>query len=42
VRFALVNAFDQIYELRNGTGIGVFAPQFGARRAFFMGISQKL
>jgi outer membrane receptor protein involved in Fe transport len=42
VRFALVNAFDQIYELRNGTGIGVFAPQFGARRAFFMGVSQKL
>jgi outer membrane receptor protein involved in Fe transport len=29
VRFDIVNLFDQIYELRDGTGIGVFAPQFG-------------
>ncbi len=42
VRFDIVNLFDQIYELRDGTGIGVFAPQFGARRGFFAGISQKL
>jgi outer membrane receptor protein involved in Fe transport len=42
VRFDIVNLFDQIYELRNGTGIGVFAPQYGARRGFFAGISQKL
>jgi outer membrane receptor protein involved in Fe transport len=26
VRFDIVNVFDQIYELRNGTGVGVFAP----------------
>ncbi len=32
VRFDIVNLFDQIYELRDGTGIGVFAPQYGARR----------
>jgi outer membrane receptor protein involved in Fe transport len=41
VRFDIVNVFDQIYELRDGTGIGVFAPQFGARRGFFAGLSQK-
>ena len=42
VRFDIVNLFDQVYELRNGTGIGVFAPQYGARRGFYAGISQKL
>ena len=30
------------YEIRDGTGIGVFAPQFGPRRGFFVGASQKL
>ena len=42
VRFDIVNLFDQVYELRNGTGIGVFAPQFGARRGYYVGVSQKL
>jgi hypothetical protein len=28
--------------IRDGSGIGVFAPQFGPRRGFFFGISQKL
>ena len=42
VRFDIVNLFDQIYELRTGTGIGVFAPQYGARRGFYLGLSQKL
>ncbi len=42
LRFDVVNVFDTIYEIRNGTGIGVFAPQFGPRRGFFFGISQKL
>jgi outer membrane receptor protein involved in Fe transport len=42
VRFDIVNLFDKIYELRDGSGIGVFAPQFGARRGFYAGISQKL
>jgi outer membrane receptor protein involved in Fe transport len=42
VRFDVVNLFDQVYELRTGTGIGVFAPQFGARRGFYLGLSQKL
>ena len=42
VRFDIVNVFDQIYELRDGSGIGVFAPQFGARRGYYFGLSQKL
>jgi outer membrane receptor protein involved in Fe transport len=42
VRFDVVNVFDTIYELRDGSGIGVFAPQFGMRRGYFAGISKKL
>ncbi len=38
LRFDVVNLFDQSYQLRNGTGIGVFAPQYGARRGFFAGV----
>jgi outer membrane receptor protein involved in Fe transport len=35
VRFDVVNLFDKIYELRDGSGIGVVAPQFGQRRGFY-------
>ena len=42
LRFDIVNLFDRVYELRTGSGIGVFAPQYGARRGFFVGLSQKL
>ncbi len=38
VRADLVNAFDDIYEIRDGTGVGVGAPQFGARRGVFFGV----
>ncbi|WP_420133700.1 TonB-dependent receptor [Rhodopseudomonas sp.] len=41
VRFDVVNLFDSIYEIRDGSGIGVFAPQYGPRRGFYAGISQK-
>jgi outer membrane receptor protein involved in Fe transport len=41
LRFDVVNLFDKIYEIRDGTGIGVFAPQFGPRRGFFAGLTQK-
>jgi outer membrane receptor protein involved in Fe transport len=34
----LINAFDQVYEIRSGTGVGVFAPQYGPRRTLFAGI----
>jgi len=42
LRFDVVNLFDNIYQIRDGSGIGVFAPQYGPRRGFFFGISQKL
>jgi outer membrane receptor protein involved in Fe transport len=38
-RFDVTNVFDQSYQLRSGTGIGVFAPQFGPRRGFFGGVT---
>jgi hypothetical protein len=42
VRFDVVNLFDTIYQIRSGTGIGVFAPQFGPRRGYYFGVSRKL
>jgi outer membrane receptor protein involved in Fe transport len=41
LRFDVVNLFDHVYEIRDGSGIGVFAPQFGPRRGYFVGFSQK-
>ena len=32
--------FDAVSFIR-GTGIGVFAPQYGARRGYFLGVSKK-
>jgi outer membrane receptor protein involved in Fe transport len=40
IRFDVVNLFDQVYEIRDGTGVGVGAPQFGQRRGFYSGISK--
>ena len=42
VRFNVVNLFDTIYQIRSGSGIGVFAPQYGPRRGYFVGISKKI
>jgi hypothetical protein len=42
LRLDVVNLFDTVYQLRDGSGIGVFAPQFGPRRGVFAGWSQKL
>ena len=39
-RVDVINAFDQIYEIRNGTGVGVGAPQYGPRRGYFVGLSK--
>lgn len=41
-RFDVINALDRVYQIRNGTGIGVGAPQYGARRGFFVGLSKSL
>ena len=39
VRFDVINLFDTAYQIRNGTGIGVGAPQWGPRRGYFGGIT---
>ena len=41
-RFAVVNVFDTVYLIRDGSGVGVFAPQYGPRRGYFVGLSKKL
>jgi outer membrane receptor protein involved in Fe transport len=40
LRADIINLFDNKYEIRNGTGVGVGAPQFGPRRGFFAGLSK--
>ncbi|MBV1800228.1 TonB-dependent receptor [Siccirubricoccus sp. G192] len=39
-RLDVVNLFDERYQLRDGSGIGVGAPQFGTRRGVFAGLSR--
>lgn len=34
-RISILNLFDSVYEIRDGSGIGVGAPQFGPRRAIY-------
>ncbi|MYN40031.1 TonB-dependent receptor [Duganella sp. FT109W] len=38
-RLALINAFDKVYLLRDGSGVGVGAPQYGERRSIYAGLS---
>jgi outer membrane receptor protein involved in Fe transport len=40
-RIDAINVFDKVYQIRSGSGVGVFAPQFGARRGLFGGLSWK-
>jgi outer membrane receptor protein involved in Fe transport len=39
LRFDCLNVLDEPYELRNGTGVGIAAPAYGARRAFYGGLT---
>ncbi len=39
-RVDVINLLDKIYEIRNGTGVGVGAPQFGPRRGLFLGLTE--
>jgi outer membrane receptor protein involved in Fe transport len=39
LRFDVINVFDEDYQLRSGTGLGVNAPQYGQRRTFLVGLS---
>src|SRR5262249_32612054 len=42
LRFDVVNLLDTVYLIRDGSGIGVFAPQYGPRRGFLLGLSKKI
>ncbi|MGD0191878.1 MAG: TonB-dependent receptor [Rhizomicrobium sp.] len=39
-RFDVVNLFDEKYQIRSGSGVGVFAPQWGPRRGLFVGLQK--
>ncbi len=41
-RIDVINALDKRYEIRDGTGVGVGAPQFGPRRGLFFGLSKSI
>ena len=41
LRLDVLNIGDAVYEIRNGTGVGVGAPQFGLRRAILAGLTQR-
>jgi outer membrane receptor protein involved in Fe transport len=40
VRLAVINVLDKVYEIRDGSGIGVGAPQFGPRRGLYLGLTK--
>ena len=37
---SMLNLLDRIYELRDGSGVGVGAPQWGARRTIYVGLGR--
>jgi outer membrane cobalamin receptor len=40
LRVAIINAADKVYEIRDGSGIGVGAPQFGPRAGVYLGVTK--
>ncbi len=41
LRLDVLNIGDATYQIRNGTGVGVGAPQFGLRRTILAGLTQR-
>jgi outer membrane receptor protein involved in Fe transport len=41
VRLDVLNVGDTVYQIRDGTGVGVGAPQFGLRRTILAGLTQR-
>jgi hypothetical protein len=39
-RFAMLNIFDDVYQLSNGSGIGVKASKYGPRRTGYLIVSK--
>ena len=42
LRLDVINATDNRYVIRDGTGVGVGAPEWGARRGVFVGLTKDL
>lgn len=40
LRLSVINILDRSYEIRDGSGVGVGAPQFGPRAAVYFGIAK--
>ena len=41
LRLDVINLLDRRYEIRDGTGVGVGAPQYGLRRTILAGVTQR-
>jgi outer membrane receptor protein involved in Fe transport len=41
LRLDVLNVGDNVYEIRDGTGVGVGAPQYGIRRTILAGVTQR-
>ncbi len=41
LRLDVLNLLDRVYEIRDGTGVGVGAPQFGLRRTILVGVAER-
>jgi outer membrane receptor protein involved in Fe transport len=41
LRLDVLNVGDTVYQIRNGTGVGVGAPQYGLRRTVLAGVTQR-
>ena len=39
-RLNVINMLDKVYLIRDGTGVGVGAPQYGPRRSFYAELSK--
>jgi len=39
-RVSVVNLLDRVYEIRDGSGVGVGAPQYGPQRGYFLSVNK--
>ncbi len=39
-RFSVINVFDRVYEIRDGSGVGAGAPQYLPRRGFYLTVGK--
>ena len=41
LRFDVINLFDRVYQIRDGSGVGISASQYGQRQSFYGGIAKR-